>query len=117
MGQITQNRANGKLGSSNAIGRDSKDRSVGLIPRNKHYMPVVVDAKYVSDYKIHVVFNNGEERIADFSKWGVGRGVYKPLKDKKYFKTFFLDGWTISWPNGADIAPETLYDDGDPIAN
>ncbi len=80
-------------------------------------MPVVVDAKYVSDYKIHVVFNNGEERIADFSKWGVGRGVYKPLKDKKYFKTFFLDGWTISWPNGADIAPETLYDDGDPIAN
>lgn len=78
-------------------------------------MPVVIDAKYVSDYKIHVVFNNGEERIADFSNWGIGRGVYEPLKDKKYFKTFFVDGWTISWPNGADIAPETLYEEGLPV--
>ena len=75
----------------------------------------MVDAKYVSDYKIHVVFNNGEERIADLSGLGIGRGVYKPLKDKDYFKRFFLDGWTISWPNGADIAPETLYEDGDTV--
>ena len=78
-------------------------------------MPVVVDAHYVADYKIHVIFNNGEERIADFSHWGLGQGVYKPLKDKKYFKKFFVDGWTISWPNGADIAPETLYDESEPV--
>lgn len=78
-------------------------------------MPVVIDARYISDYKVHVVFNNGEERIADFSKWGLGRGMYKPLKDKKYFKKFFLDGWTISWPNGADIAPETLYEESEPV--
>jgi Protein of unknown function (DUF2442). len=78
-------------------------------------MPVVIDAKYVSDYKIRVVFNNGEERIADFSKWNLGRGMYKPLKDKAYFKKFFLDGWTISGPNGADIAPETLYEEGEPV--
>ncbi|MFN0138683.1 MAG: DUF2442 domain-containing protein [Pyrinomonadaceae bacterium] len=80
----------------------------------KNYMPVVIDAEYIGDYKIHVVFNNGEERIADFSNWGIGRGVYKPLKDKKYFKKFFVDGWTISWPNGADIAPETLYEESEP---
>jgi len=78
-------------------------------------MPVVIDAKYVGDYKIHVTFNNGEERVADFSKWGIGQGVYKPLKQKAYFKKFFVDGWTISWPNGADIAPETLYDESTPV--
>lgn len=78
------------------------------------YMPVVIDAKYIVDYKIRITFDNGEERIADLAG-KLGRGVFKPLKDKMYFKKFFVDGWTISWPNGADIAPETLYEDGEPV--
>jgi len=79
------------------------------------YMPVVIDAKYVSDYKIRVTFDNGEQKIADLGK-KLGQDVYKPLKDKAYFKKFFVDGWTISWPNGADIAPETLYLEGEPVS-
>ncbi len=78
------------------------------------YLPTVIDAKYISDYKILVTFDNGERRIADFKKWLKG-GMYKPLEDKNYFKKFFVDGWTISWKNGADIAPETLYEEGEPV--
>jgi len=37
-------------------------------------------------------------------------GVFEPLLKKAYFKKLFVDGWTISWPNGADLAPETLYE-------
>ncbi|CAN5310854.1 DUF2442 domain-containing protein [soil metagenome] len=78
------------------------------------YMPVVIDAKYMTDYKIRLTFDNGEQKIVDLGD-KLRHGVFKPLKDKAYFKKFFVDGWTISWPNGADIAPETLYMEGEPV--
>lgn len=37
------------------------------------------------------------------------RPVFEPLRDVEYFRRFILDGWTVSWPSGADIAPETLH--------
>lgn len=37
-------------------------------------------------------------------------GVYEPLTDPNYFKKFFIDLNTLCWPNGADIAPERIYE-------
>ena len=69
----------------------------------------VVEATYVSDYKIRIKFDDGIEAVVDFKKW-VGSGpVFEALKDVDFFKKFTIDGGTITWPNGADIAPETLY--------
>lgn len=78
------------------------------------YMPVVINAEYLNEYKIKITFDNGEKRIADCLKWLNGE-VFEPLKDKAYFQKFFVDGWSISWPNGADIAPETLYEESELI--
>ena len=72
-------------------------------------MPRVIDAKYLHDYCIHIIFSNGKEGNVDLSPY-IGQGVFEPLKKITYFKKLFVDGWTISWPNGADIAPETLYE-------
>jgi hypothetical protein len=36
--------------------------------------------------------------------------VFEPLKDPGCFQRFFLEGGTVTWPNGADVAPETLYE-------
>lgn len=77
------------------------------------YMPVVVAAEYLSGYKIKITFDNGVARIADCAPWLKGE-VFEPLKDVEYFQRFFVDGWTVSWPNGADIAPETLYEESEP---
>ena len=49
------------------------------------YMPVVVQATYLADYKIRIVFDNGEEKIADCEKWLRGE-LSEPLKDKGYFQ-------------------------------
>lgn len=73
------------------------------------YMPRVIDARYLHDYFIHIVFSNGKEGNIDLQPF-IGQGVFEPLTNKAYFKKLFVDGWTISWPNGADIAPETLYE-------
>jgi hypothetical protein len=36
--------------------------------------------------------------------------VFAPLLDVAYFRRFFLEGGTVARPNGADIAPETLFE-------
>ncbi len=73
------------------------------------FLPEVIEAKYESGYTISLRFNDGVEKNVDFTEWLNGP-VFEPLKRVAYFKRFFIDGGTVCWPNGADIAPETLYD-------
>jgi hypothetical protein len=55
------------------------------------------------------VFDDGIAGTIDFSDWLTGP-VFQPLKDREYFSRFSVEGGTVTWPNGADIAPETLYE-------
>jgi len=71
-------------------------------------LPHVVHAEYRGAYRIHLAFDDGREKTVDFAPWLQGP-VFEPLKDTAYFQRFFLEAGTVSWPNGADIAPETLY--------
>src|SRR5712691_5121763 len=72
-------------------------------------LPSVVRAEYRGGFCVHVAFNDGSEGTIDFRQWLNGP-IFEPLKDPGYFRRFFIDGGTVVWPNGADIAPETLYD-------
>ena len=71
-------------------------------------LPAVVQAQYRGGHRIRVVFNDGAEGTISFRRWLKGP-VLEPLQDLDFFRRFYLDGGTVSWPNGADIAPETLY--------
>ena len=72
-------------------------------------LPSVIQAKYDGGFRIHLTFNDNLRGIVDLEGWLEGP-VFEPLKDQNYFQRFFLDGGTVVWPNGADIAPETLYE-------
>ena len=71
-------------------------------------LPAVVQAEYLGDYKIRLSFNDGVQGAVDFSDWLTGP-VFEPLKDRAYFARFVVEGGTVTWPNGADVAPETLH--------
>jgi hypothetical protein len=73
------------------------------------FLPTVIEAEYRSEYLIKLTFNDGVEETIDFEQWLEGP-VFEPLKDVGYFQRFFLEGGTVTWPNGADIAPETLHE-------
>lgn len=73
------------------------------------FLPSVVRAEHRGGFRIHLTFNDLSERTVDFRPWLEGP-VFEALKDPAYFRQFFLDGGTVAWPNGADVAPETLYE-------
>lgn len=71
-------------------------------------LPQVIEAHYVSGYCIALLFNTGLQKTVDFSHWLKGP-VFGPLKNRTEFRKFFIAGGSVCWPNGADIAPETLF--------
>ena len=71
----------------------------------------VIKAKYIADYKIWLAFNDGLEGEIDLEeKLSKKNGIFIPLKDINYFKNFKIINDTLSWENGADLAPESLYE-------
>ena len=64
----------------------------------------------VGDHHLRLQFDEGSEGDIDLStcRWN---GVFAPLDDPEYFRQVKLDDelGTIVWPNGADVAPETLH--------
>jgi hypothetical protein len=72
------------------------------------YLPQVIGARHISGFIVSARFDDGSEKYVDVSQWFKGP-VFEPLKDPKFFKKFFIEGGTLAWPNGVDIAPEALY--------
>lgn len=79
---------------------------MSAMPKLVHVTAVEV----VGDHRLRLSFEDGADGEVDLSEWE-WRGVFEPLADPDYFRQVELDQelGTIVWPNGADIAPETLY--------
>ena len=72
--------------------------------------PKIKKIQYKKNYIYHIQFEDKSEGDVDFEQFLWGE-VFDELKNVSYFKKASIDkiGGTISWPNGADVAPETLY--------
>ena len=66
-------------------------------------------ADYLDEHRVWLEFNDGSAGEVDLSGKLEGK-VFRPLRNLEYFKSFSLEGHTLSWDNGADFAPEFSHE-------
>ena len=71
----------------------------------------VTDVDYVKDYELLLTFSDGTRKLCDLKPYLTGK-VFGELLDHDKFIQYGLTGYTIEWANGADLAPEFLYEIG-----
>ena len=71
----------------------------------------VLKAEVSGAHSLDLTFEDGTRKSVDLRALLEGP-VFEPVRDPKYFARVELDpvAGTVVWPNGADIAPETLYE-------
>lgn len=73
--------------------------------------PQLLEARPIADYRVWLRFADGTEGEVDLAGelWGE---MFTPLRDPQEFSRLRLDPElrTVVWPNGADLAPEHLYE-------
>ena len=74
----------------------------------------VVKAEYLMDYKIKLWFNDNVVKVVDLSN-SLNGEAFTHLRNIDDFKRFTIKFNTIEWKNGADFAPEFLYEIGEAI--
>jgi hypothetical protein len=68
----------------------------------------IEETKYLDGHRVWLKFSDGTDGEVDL-KHELDGLIFEPLKDTEYFKQFTLEGNTLTWPNGADFAPEHLH--------
>ena len=71
----------------------------------------VVRAEASGPHSLDLTFKDGTRKQVNLLPLLEGP-VFEPLRDPVFFARVMLDpvAGTVVWPNGADIAPETLYE-------
>jgi hypothetical protein len=73
------------------------------------FQPKIVEVRPLSGYKLFLRYESGEQKVFDVTPYISGDWFGK-LKDFQYFNTVRLNGDTVEWKGGQDIAPHELYE-------
>jgi Protein of unknown function (DUF2442) len=68
---------------------------------------VALLVKPLADYQLYVELVNGQKGVFDVAPF-LTKGALKELLDESYFQQVSITFGAVSWPNGQDIAPQTL---------
>jgi hypothetical protein len=73
-------------------------------------MEKIVHVQALSDWRLDIRFSDGTSGVISIKDRLFGP-VFEPLKDQAFFAQAKVDEFgAICWPNGADLAPDALYE-------
>ena len=70
----------------------------------------IQEVEYLHDYVVRVAFDDGLAGEIDLASYLERGPIFAPLADLELFKRVSIEGGTLCWPNGADIAPERIHE-------
>lgn len=70
----------------------------------------ITKVRVVDTHSLELTFDNGVRKRVNLRRELYGP-IFEPLRNPAYFAQAFVDpdSRTVSWPNGADFAPDFLY--------
>ncbi len=74
----------------------------------------VVSVEAQKDHSLLLVFENGERRRFDMKPF-LDQKPFCGLKNSPLFLKATVAHGTVVWPGNIDIAPETLWDQSEPV--
>lgn len=83
-------------------------QATGVIPAAPWRLRAI---SILSEWRLAATFNDGVTGTVDLSGLvnGSDPGVFEPLRDPVYFAKAYLDCGAVTWPNGADLAPDAMH--------
>lgn len=71
----------------------------------------IESARVCGSHSLMLRFDDGTSKKVDLLPLLEGP-IFEPVRDPDYFRSVVVDAvaGTVVWPNGADIAPEVLYE-------
>lgn len=70
--------------------------------------PRVKKVTPTKNYELELIFTNEEKKQFDLKPY-LDFGVFSELKEPSVFYSAKVEYGTVTWDNGADICPDTLY--------
>ena len=73
-------------------------------------MERIVHVKALQDWRLEIRFSDGTAGVVALQDRLFGP-MFEPLKDPAFFEQVQVDEFgAVCWPNGADLAPDALYE-------
>ena len=72
-------------------------------------MKKIVEVKVLPNYELLLTFDDNVKKIKDMKPY-LEKGIFKKLKDEKFFKNVKLAYGTISWDGEIDMCADSLYE-------
>ncbi len=62
-------------------------------------------------HTLEVRFRDGLTGQVILSERALNGEVFQPLRDPAFFNQAYIHNGAVTWPNGADLAPDAMYEE------